>query len=168
MLAIQMHLTALNAKSEPEAELVAEFDRRFSGEPPNAIEWAFVAWRDESRFFPSVADIRRLLKLWRRAERERLELESRLSERFLLEERRKQGLVPDFKEVLAELRRIAEEVRPECMEKEEQFQKKLMRHALSAVPTLALSEEEIQKRRQKERAEIQHYHELEGQQDGSY
>lgn len=161
MLGRQINLTALNAKSDPAPELVAEFDRRFSGESPAALEWAFVAWRDESRFFPAVADIRRLLNLWRRAERERLELESRLSEKFLLEERRKQGLVPDFNQVVTELRRIAKEVKPECMEKEQQFQTKLMRRAISAIPTVALSEEQIRARREKERAEIQFRRELE-------
>ncbi len=69
MLGHQINLTALNAKSDPAPELIAEFDRKFSRESPEALAWAFDAWRERSPFFPAVSEIRGLLRDWRRGER---------------------------------------------------------------------------------------------------
>jgi len=63
-LAVQMHLTALNAKLEPESELAQEFARVFGAEPAEAIEWVFQEWRLQSPFFPAIADIVRLISRW--------------------------------------------------------------------------------------------------------
>ena len=63
-LAVQMHLTALNAKVDPESELAQEFARVFGTEPPDAIEWAFQEWRLHSPFFPTIADITKLISQW--------------------------------------------------------------------------------------------------------
>jgi hypothetical protein len=63
-LAVEINITALNSKSEPERELVAEFTRVFDHESPEAIEWAFREWRLQSPFFPSVADIVELVSRW--------------------------------------------------------------------------------------------------------
>jgi hypothetical protein len=63
-LAVEINLTALNSKAEPERELVAEFTRVFDHEPPEAIEWAFREWRLQSSFFPAIADIAELISRW--------------------------------------------------------------------------------------------------------
>src|SRR5689334_17679298 len=76
MLGVQMHLTALNAKSEPEAELVSEFDRIFSRESPDAIQWAFQTWREKSPFFPAVSEMIALVKEFKRGQREQAELKA--------------------------------------------------------------------------------------------
>jgi hypothetical protein len=171
MLGLQMHLTALNAKSEPEEELVAEFDRRFGKESPEALEWAFVAWRDRSPFFPTVSDIRQLLREYRKAEMERIALEAQLEEKFLLEQRRRQGKVPDFGEVIKQLKAIAEST-PES-ESQKQWRKfnervRAVAPASIALSTLHLTEEQIRARREKERREIKYYEALEDQKDGMY
>lgn len=157
MLGVQMHLTALNAKSEPEKELVSEFDRVFSRESPEAIRWAFEVWRDRSPFFPAVCEIRALVIEFKRRQREQSELNARLDDRFLLEERRKQGQVPDFPAVLQQLREAVDaKGEPEFMKRHRQFKQQMERLSI-AVGTLGLSEEQIRARREKELAEIARY-----------
>ena len=161
-LAVQMALTALNAKSDLDDELSAEFYRVFSHEPPQAIQWAFQAWREKSPFFPAVSDIRKLLAEWHRGARERLELESRMEEKFLLEERRNQGQLVDFQEAARQLRKVCESASrtAEPMQRESQFGRKMQgkwRGVAEIIPTIHLSEEQIAARRQKERAECEEY-----------
>jgi hypothetical protein len=157
MLAVQMHLTNLNAKSEMPAELIAEFDRCFSNEPVPALKWAFRVWRDQSSFHPGIADIRKLLKEWRRGERERLELEARMDERFLLEEGRRQGQVLSFGEVVRQVQEAVKKMpQPEHEKKEERFAQK-MASISQIIPTLNLSEEQIAARRARERNECEKY-----------
>jgi hypothetical protein len=63
-LAVEVNLTAINSKFEPEKELGAEFLRVFGDEPTEAIEWAFREWRLKSQFFPAVSDIAGLISRW--------------------------------------------------------------------------------------------------------
>jgi hypothetical protein len=172
-----MHLTALNAKSEPESELVAEFDRRFKNESPEALQWAFVAWRDRSPFFPAISDISKLLREYRKAEMERMELEAHIEEKVLLEERRRQGQVPNFREVLKELRSIAENTpESEGQKRWREFNERMrttvrptdMQPASVALGTLHLTDEQIRARREKEQREIKQYEAIEDQRDGMY
>lgn len=159
-LAIQVHLTALNAKItlDEEGLLTAEFDRVFSRESPEAIQWAFQVWRDKSPFFPAVSEIVALVKEFKRGEREQAALKAQLDEKFLLEERRRLGQVPDFTEVLKQLKAIADEVKPEHMERQQRFDRRIQRISV-ATATLDLTPEQIQTRRAKERAEIARYRE---------
>jgi hypothetical protein len=159
-LAIQVHLTALNAKItlDEEGLLTAEFDRVFSRESPEAIQWAFQVWRERSPFFPAVSEIRKLVIEFKRGQREQMELQAQMDERFLLEERRRQGQVPDFVEVLKQLRAIADESKPEHMERQQRFDQRIQRISVAA-STLDLTPEQIQARRDKERAEIARYRE---------
>lgn len=164
-LVVQMHLTALNAKSEPETELDREFMRVFANELPQAIQWAFEAWRDQSPFFPAVSDIRKLLRNWHRGVREREELERRLEEKFLLDERRRQGQVPDFAEAVKLLQEVCTGQESEPTKRERAFRDRMgMKRISLATATLALSDDEIRARRQKELAEIRQYREI-NQQD---
>jgi hypothetical protein len=156
-LAVQMHLTALNAKSEPESELVAEFDRIFGKESPDAMEWAFRVWRERSPFFPAVSEIRKLVIEFHRGQREQAELKAKLDEKFLLEERRRQGQVPDFQDVAKQLREAVEKKgEPEHLKRVLQFRQK-MQGVGQIVQTLHLTEEQIAARREKERAECEKY-----------
>jgi hypothetical protein len=160
-LAVQMHLTALNAKSEPEAELTREFMRVLTKEPPAAVQWAFQAWRDTSPYFPAVSDIRKLLKDWHRGVRERIALEERLEERFLLEERRAQGQIPDFAEIVEKLREVSAQQECEPAKRERTYRQRMeMRRVSLAADGLLLSEEQIRARRQKELDEIRRYREI--------
>jgi hypothetical protein len=156
MLGLQMHLTALNAKSEPEAELVSEFDRVFSKEPPEAIQWAFGVWREKSPFFPAIANVRSLVNEWRRGQREQAALRAQLDEKFLLEEGRKRGDVLDFGETVKLLKQVADDAKPDSAERERQFKHRMLRAAL-ALPTIQLTEEQIRERREGERREIARY-----------
>lgn len=151
-----MHLTALNAKSEPEAELAGEFNRVFSKESPDALKWAFEAWRDKSPFFPAISDVLKLVKEYKRGQREHAELKARLDEKFLIEQRRALGQVPDFPDVVKQLQAIAVNIEPEWMKREKKFRDR-MQHAAAAIPTLTLSDEQIRARRFKEREEIQRH-----------
>lgn len=160
-LAIQVHLTALNAKMtlDEEGLLTSEFDRVFSKEQPEALQWAFQVWREKSPFFPAISEIRKLIADWRRGEQERRELESRMEENFLLEERRKQGQVPDFPEVVKQLQNVIESMpEPEHMKRHRQFNQRIERIGI-AVNSIHLTEEQIAARRGKERAECERYRE---------
>jgi hypothetical protein len=159
-LLVQMHLSALNAKSEPEKELGKEFLRVFANEPPQAIEWAFQAWRDKSPYFPAVSDIRSLLKDWRRGERERIELESKMQEKFLLEERSRQGQLVDFAEVVNQMQTIAN-LETEPTKRERTFRDRMAMQKIGvAAATMNLTDEQIRARREKDRAEIDRYREV--------
>lgn len=153
-----MHLTALNAKSEPESELVAEFDRVFSRESPEAIQWAFQVWREQSPFFPAVSEIRKLVIDWHRGQREQAALRAQLDERFLLQEGRKRGEVLAFDEIVKQLKQVADEARPESEERERQFRHRMLKAAM-ALPTIQLTEDQIRARREKELQEIRRYRE---------
>ncbi len=153
-----MHLTALNAKSEPEDALSAEFFRVFSRESPEALQWAFQVWRDRSPFFPAISDIRKLTIEWQRGQREQSALRAQMDQEFLLEEARKRGEVLSFGETMKLLKQIADEAKPESEERERQFKHRMLRAAM-ALPAIQLTEEQIQSRRNKELAEIARYRE---------
>lgn len=152
-----MHLTTLNSKSEPEPELAAEFGRVFAKESPTALEWSFRVWRDRSPFFPAVSDILALVKEWRRGEQERKELHDKLDQKFLLEEGRRQGQVPELAEVFQNLRAVAaRSMDIEPMKREQRYREKIA-SAQIASPPVTLSQEQIVARRDKEREEIEEY-----------
>jgi len=156
-IAVQMHLTALNAKSEPDPALVAEFDDVFAEESPDAIKWAFRIWRDQSSFFPAISDIRKLVESWHREKREIAEAENRRAERKAEEQARREGKLVGITDIQTQLRAVmAAQPEPEHMRRHRQFQQR-MKRVSAAIPTLHLSEEEIQSRREKERAEIERY-----------
>jgi hypothetical protein len=159
-LAIQVHLTALNAKItlDEEGLLTAEFDRVFSRESPEAIQWAFQVWREQSPFFPAVSEIRKLVLDWQRGQREQSALRAEMDQRFLLEEGRKRGEVLDFGETVKLLKEIADQAKPDSEERERRFQQRMLKAAM-AMPTIQLTEEQIKARRDKERAEIARYRE---------
>jgi len=107
-----MHLTALNAKSEPETELAQEFTRVFGKEPTEAIEWAFCEWRKYSPFFPAISDIGGLLARWHREQREEAAYLERIAERKRLDQAREGGELIDFAEVRATIAQIARSKAP--------------------------------------------------------
>jgi hypothetical protein len=155
MLVKQIFLTRLNSKSEPADDLEAEILRKFHREDPEAIEWVFDAWREQSPFFPSISDIRKLLFDYRRGVREQEELKARMDEKLLLEERRQQGQVVEYGEVLKQLREIAAKV-PELPVRKPQMSSRMI-GLMQIAPTLNLSEDQIRARRERERAECERY-----------
>ncbi len=106
-LAVEMHLTALNAKSEQDSELIAEFDRVFSAEPPDAVRWAFRIWRQESPFFPTISDIAALVRSWHKTIQESQENERRLQEKLRTEAARARGELVEFSDLKDLLRKAA-------------------------------------------------------------
>lgn len=145
---------------DDEGLLSSEFDAVFSREAPEAIEWAFRVWRDRSPFFPPISEIRKLVLEFKRGQRERMELEAKLSEQFLLEEGRRQGQVPDYGEVVNQLRAIVENAKPDHLDRWKRFRERLaMKRIASVAATLDLTEEQIRERRNRERAEIERYRE---------
>lgn len=87
-IAVEMHLSALNSKSEPESELTAEFSRRFAGERPDVIQWAFRQWRETSEFFPAISEIVTLVRRRKIEIIERLETKRQREEAIEREEAR--------------------------------------------------------------------------------
>src|ERR1700740_241814 len=95
-LAVELNLTALNAKTLPASELTAEFDRVFSAEPRAAIEWAFRQWRNQSEFFPTVKNIRELIATWHRARADEKRAREEREEREQAKAAREKGQLIDF------------------------------------------------------------------------
>jgi hypothetical protein len=77
----QIDATAQNAKTELNSALSEEWMRKFKKHPPEAIEWAFRAWRDSSPFMPAISDIAELLGTWHQQKREAAEAEQRRQDR---------------------------------------------------------------------------------------
>ena len=159
-LAVEMHLTSLNAKSEPEREIVAEFDRVFSGSPPEGLQWAFRRWREQSPYFPAVSEIRKLLADWRRGRREQQELRDSLRDKLRLEEAREAGLLPDPSEVLKRINEIARMPEPEHIQKLNRFDRPAPQFNY-ATPAIVATPEQIMQRVEQERANPKHRAEIE-------
>ena len=125
---MQMVMTAANAKATVDSLLAAEFDRVFSGEPPQAIEWAFRAWRDESPYFPAILDIRKLIAGWHRKQREQAEEMTRRAERSKIEELRKRGELVEFSDIVKLMReKLDSQPEPEHMKREREFRLRMQR-----------------------------------------
>jgi hypothetical protein len=77
----QLDATAQNAKTELNSALSEEWMRKFKKQPPEAIEWAFRAWRDSSPFMPAISEIGELLGTWHQMAREAKEAEERKQDR---------------------------------------------------------------------------------------
>ena len=106
-LAVEMHLTALNAKIRLDSELVKEFRYVFDSETPDAIRWAWREWRNRSPYFPALAEIRRLHADWHRRQREAAREAEQAAEREQMEEARKSGQLADIAELKVKLAQIA-------------------------------------------------------------
>lgn len=107
MLAVELHLTSLNAKTEPEPELVAEFSRVLSEEPHESIQWAFREWRSGSQYFPAVNQICVLIARWHSARYQETELLREKRERRELDAARSRGELVDFADLKRQLRDVA-------------------------------------------------------------
>ena len=103
-VAEQIHLSRLNAKSEPDSLLEAEFFREFAKEKPEILEWAFREHRRNSHFFPGIDEIttlvrRRRRELWEASEAERETREKREDE----EKRKAWEASPEGRDTLEKL-----------------------------------------------------------------
>lgn len=99
VLAKEIHLTRLNAKTEPDELLEDEFMRMFCVEPAEAVEFAFRERRERSPFFPAISDIVDLIGIWKRRKREADDEERRRAEQAETEHRRAKGECVDVAEV---------------------------------------------------------------------
>ena len=106
-LAVELHLTALNAKTEPEGELIAEFTRQFADEPHEAIQWAFRAWRDKSPFFPALCEISELIKTWHWARYQETVAAKARKEHRDIEAARNRGELVNFTDLAKKLQDVA-------------------------------------------------------------
>lgn len=146
-----MHLSALNSKSEPESELVSEFSRKFSNEPPEAIQAAFRAWRDISPFFPTIADIAELLFTWHRLKAEEYQAQQQAAEKQKITEAREKGELVEFTDILKQLdKTVGKMPEPPHIQR----QRKSRPTTSPTIPSVQLTKEQIDARREKEREEI--------------
>lgn len=106
MLAVELHLTALNAKTEPASEMVSELSRALADESAVALQWAFRKWRDKSPYFPSVHDVRVLVREYEIAERDRKAAEMAAREKRETEARRVRGECWGLADVLKRFKAI--------------------------------------------------------------
>lgn len=161
-LAIEIHLTTLNSKSGVETELLSEFKREFENEPPEAVEWAFRAWRRQSQFFPAISEIATLLGEWHRAEREQDEIRQQLKDKLTEQEARKAGQLVDFREIQEKLLEIVSHSRMSKHERRLRDYRERHRE-LPVDPPLQFTQQQIEARREFERVEIEKYkHQPEG------
>jgi hypothetical protein len=124
-----MLMTAANAKATVDSLLSAEFDRVFSNEAPEAIEWAFRVWRDESPFFPTILDIRKLLASWHRKQREQADTKAKRQEKAEIEEMRKRGELVDFADIVKQMREtLNSQPEPEHLRREREFRHRMQRN----------------------------------------
>jgi hypothetical protein len=157
VIAVQVHLTTLNSKSEPDSELTREFLRVFWNEPPSALEWAFRKWREESPYFPAISELRKLLDGWHRNQREQEEGEALRREKEAVEQARSEGNVVEFANLVKDLREILDaQGEPEHERRLREFNERML-HAGLATVTLHLTPDEIAARREKELEEIRKY-----------
>jgi hypothetical protein len=158
-LVIQLDLTAANAKSSPDVELLKEFKRVFEGEAPEVIEWAFRSWRDECPFWPAVSDIRKFVARWHGEKREAVEAEKRRAEREAIEQARKDGKLVEFSEIVKGLKEKAKSMPdPEHITRNREFGQRMQRISPSLISqAVCMTPEQIEARRDKEREEIRRY-----------
>jgi len=155
-----MNKTAQNAKTEPTPELMAEFDRVFGQEPPEATDWVWPLWRAKSPFWPAICDIHALYADWRRGQREQTELRARQDERAKIEEARKRGELVEFSAIVKGLKKLVKKI----PEPEPCHRVRVMRqHQVNAcVPSIdsawaRMSPEQKEARAEREREEIERY-----------
>lgn len=152
-LAAELHLAALNAKSEPEAVLVQEFTRAFMDHPPAAIQFAFREWRRMSDYFPTVRGIQELLDMWHRNQAQDEADRQRAKEQAEANAARAKGELVDFAELAKTFKSLPET--PEARHIREIGERAKMANV--AAPPLRLTPEEIDQRRFREQAEIEQY-----------
>jgi hypothetical protein len=156
-LAIEMHLTALNAKVTLDSALVREFRHVFDTETPEAIQWAWRAWRHRSPYFPAISDILTLVADWQRGQAEQEELRGRHERRVLYEKARAEGKLVDFAELRAKLYEVAKSKGFPAEPARRLRDYELRTRHVPTIPAVKMTPEEIEGRRNKERVEIERY-----------
>jgi hypothetical protein len=166
-LAVELNLTALNAKTAPERELVQEFSREFASDKPEVLQWAFREHRRQSQFFPTIAEIATLVAHKRRELREAAEAERERLERAESDKARAEGKTVSFAEIMemirAKLKRIPDSP---ALAKWHRLHEAPRRSHTG--PAVILTPEEIRASVERERndprcqAELEHYREMYG------
>lgn len=153
-LAGELKLTAMNAKTDLDEQLVREFSRSLLDFDPECIREAFRAWRDESPFFPAVSDIRQLCRVWLRRKAEK-ELDAAIKqEKAKVEAARVRGDLIDFADIVKKLKDVAK-----MPESAQNGRKTGVVAQREMPPALPLTKEQIEQRREKELEEIRRYEE---------
>jgi hypothetical protein len=99
-LAREIHITRVNAKAEPDEFMDQELVRVLSGQPVEAIEWAFRTWRDGSPFVPAICEINELIQSWHRQKRQLEEEDKARLEKLATSAARERGEVVTWPQVL--------------------------------------------------------------------
>jgi hypothetical protein len=154
ILAAELKLTALNAKTDLDEFLVTEFSRALLDLPAEAIQASFRAWRNISQFFPAICDIRQGALVYMRTQAEIREEQERAKRRKDEEQARSTGELVDFADIKQRLADIAAKV--------EMPEPRKMRFSAAVTtreipPALPLTKEQIEARRAAEQGEIERY-----------
>lgn len=150
--ALELNLTAQNAKAEPARELVAELERILAHEEPDAIQWVFRRHRDQSPFFPSIFELKALLGMWRSEQ----EYKRQRAEAKELQVAREQGLLVSMPEVVQQLKDIAKSM-PQAITSKHLAEIQRRAALIEEAPAVNFTAEQIRARRAREQKEIAEY-----------
>jgi len=163
VLAVELHLCGLDAKSEAEPELVAEFNRVFAKDKPETLRWAFRMHREQSKYFPSIHEIcelvgKRQKQIYLEQEADRI-----MAERDELEKARAAGLLVDGKQLvkaMAAIKRLPGV--PKFIPGREHLGRTVSIElpALHMTPEQIMAAVEAERQNPKHQAEIEHYRNL--------
>lgn len=159
-IAFQMKLTAQDAKTQPTPELIAEFDRVFGQESPEATDWVWPLWRDKSKYWPAICDIRALYTDWHRGQREQAELWALQADKAKTEELRRRGELVEFADVMKGLKGVAKAMpEPEHSRRERELRQREVNAEVPSIDSAwrKMSPEQKESRAAKEREEIERY-----------
>src|SRR6266568_638537 len=153
ILAVQLVLTAQNAKVLLSEELQSEFVREFERESPELLERVFRAWRRRSKFMPAISEIYDLLEeeahtrdQERQMERDQQDREDREAAREIWQDpAQAQWLEQQARELAHKL------ALSPAITANRPF---IIRRAQPVSPGITLTTEEIAERRDRERQEI--------------
>lgn len=151
-----MEICRANAKADLDPVVYKEFLREFSAADALALDWAFHEHRRRSPFFPAISEMVLLLAEYRKAEREKREMDEQRRKREELEQAKREGKTIPFAKIMSDLAGQVKRM-PEPPHAARQRVSKA-RVALVKTPTIDLSGETPQQRESRvarERAEIQ-------------
>ena len=153
-LGVELHLSTLNSKTEPDSSMVAEFSREFENVLPDHIQWAFREHRRSSSFFPTIAEIWALINQRKRELVELLAENLRREERAETERARAAGELMDMADIKAKLADIVKRI-PDSPAHVKQ-RAWIERKSDFTVPAVVMTPKEIMARVKEEQSDAKH------------
>lgn len=142
----------MNSKTNLDGDLVAEWLRVLGGESADAITWAFREHRTHSPYFPTFSEVFGLLREYRGKERDAAEERDKAKYRAEIDQARREGKLVDLAEVTNRIKKIAKGFpEPQATRRLREMRRP---ETAATTPTLQLTREQIEARKQAEQEEI--------------